>query len=64
MFRTSTFAGELRSSTEGRMEWMTLDEMRTGGLAPHMAEYLQVLLEDNVAQAYGVSGSGKLEIVL
>lgn len=46
------------------MEWMTLDEMRTGGLAPHMAEYLQVLLEDNVAQAYGVSGSGKLEIVL
>lgn len=31
MFRTSTFTGELKSSTEGRMEWMTLDEMRLGG---------------------------------
>ena len=33
IFRTSTFTGELKSSAEGRMEWMTLDEMRRGGLA-------------------------------
>ena len=60
MFRTSTFIGELNSSAEGRMEWMTLDEMRRGGLAPHMEEYLRVLLEDDVPQAYGISGSGVL----
>ena len=64
MFRTSTFTGELKSSAEGRMEWMTLDEMRRGGLAPYMEEYIRVLLEDDVPQAYGISGSRKLEAVL
>ena len=63
MFRTSIFTGELKSSAEGRMEWMTLDEMRRGGLAPHMEEYIRVLLEDDLPQAYGISGSGKLEVV-
>ena len=63
MFRTSTFAGELNSSAEGRMEWMTLDEMRRGGLAPFMEQYLRVMLEEDVPQAYGVSGSNRLEVV-
>jgi 8-oxo-dGTP diphosphatase len=63
MFRTSTFTGELKSSAEGRMEWMALDEMRHGGLAPHMEEYIRVLLEDDVPQAYGISGSGILNVV-
>ena len=63
MFRTTSFTGELASSAEGRMEWMTLDEMRKGGLAPHMEEYIRVLLEEDVPQAYGISGSGKLEAV-
>lgn len=63
MFRTSTFTGELKSSSEGRMEWMTLDEMRKGGLAPHMEEYLCVLLRDDVPQAYGISGSGVLRTI-
>ena len=64
MFRTSTFTGELKSSAEGRMEWMTLDEMCRGGLAPHMEEYIRVLLEDDVPQAYGISGSGRLNIIV
>ena len=63
MFRTSTYSGDLNSSAEGRMEWMTLDEMRKGGLAPHMEEYIRVLLEDDVPQAYGISGSNKLEVI-
>ena len=63
MFRTTSFTGELASSTEGRMEWMTLDEMRKGGLAPHMEEYIRVLLEDDIPQAYGISGSGVLQVV-
>ena len=64
MFRTSTFTGELNSSAEGRMEWMTLDEMRRGGLAPHMEEYIRVLLDDDVPQAYGISGSGRLNVIV
>ena len=63
MFRTSTFTGELKSSAEGQMEWMRLDEMRRGGLAPHMEEYIRVLQEDDVPQAYGISGSGILNVV-
>ena len=63
MFRTSTFTGELKSSTEGYMEWMTLDEMRKGGLAPHMEEYIRVLLDDDVPQAYGISGKDLLTVI-
>ncbi len=63
MFRTITFTGELKSSAEGKMEWMTLEEMRKGGLAPHMEEYICVLLEDDVPQAYGISGSNVLRVV-
>ena len=37
--------------------------MRNGGLAPHMEEYIRVLLEDDIPQAYGISGSGKLEAI-
>ena len=37
--------------------------MRNGGLAPHMEEYIRVMLEDDVPQAYGISGSGILRIV-
>ena len=43
------------------MEWMTLDGMRRGDIAPHMEEYIRVLVEDDVPQAYGISGSGRLE---
>ncbi|MBR4222077.1 MAG: 8-oxo-dGTP diphosphatase [Victivallales bacterium] len=63
MFRTSTYTGKLKSSAEGRMEWMPLDKMCKGGLAPHMAEYIRVMLEDDVPQAYGISGSNKLEVI-
>lgn len=63
LFRTKTFTGELKSSEEGKMEWMTLDEMRRGGLAPHMDKHIRVFLDDDVTQAYGISGSNKLEII-
>lgn len=64
MFRTSTYSGELKSSAEGGGgEWMTLDEMRKGGLAPHMKDYIRILLDDDVPQAYGISGSNKLEVI-
>jgi len=63
MFRTSSWQGELKSSAEGKMEWMMLDEMRAGKMAPHMEEYLRVMLEENVPQAYGISGSGILRTI-
>ena len=40
-----------------------LDEIRKGGLAPHMEEYICVLLYDDVLQAYGISGNGVLDVI-
>ena len=62
LFRTSTYTGVLDSSAEGQMEWMPLDEMLHGGLAPHMEQYIRVMLENDIPQAYGISGSGKLSV--
>ena len=63
MFRTSSYTGELKSSAKGRMERMTLDKMRRGGLASRMEEYIKILTEGDVLQAYGISGSGMLKVV-
>ena len=30
----------------------------------HMEEYIRVLLEDDVPQAYGISGSGRLNVIV
>lgn len=37
---------------------MTLDEMLSGKLAPNMQKYLAVFQNENIPQAYGVSGKG------
>ena len=51
----------MKSRRSHEMEWITLEEMRKGGLAPHVADYLHVLRLDDCPQAYGISGSDKLE---
>ena len=56
LFRTTSYSGEIRSSYEGPVEWMTLDEMRAGGMAPNMEEHIRVMLDGNVNEAYGLSG--------
>ena len=35
---------------------MTLDEMLAGKLAPNMTKYLAVFQNENIPQAYGISG--------
>ena len=58
LFKTSTFSGELTGSVEGNVKWMTLDEMLAGKLAPNMPHYLAVFQNENILQAYGISGQG------
>ena len=58
LFKTSTFFGELKDSLEGKVKWMTLDEMLSGKLAPNMTKYLAVFQNENISQAYGISGQG------
>ena len=35
---------------------MALDEMHTGKLAPNMTKYLAVFQNEDIPQAYGISG--------
>ena len=58
LFKTSTFSGELKDSVEGKVKWMTLPEMLAGSLAPNMTKYLAVFQNENIPQAYGISGQG------
>jgi 8-oxo-dGTP diphosphatase len=56
LFKTSSFSGELKDSVEGKVKWMTLEEMLTGKLAPNMTKYLAVFQNEDIPQAYGISG--------
>ena len=58
LFKTSTFSGELKDSPEGKVKWMMLDEMLAGKLAPNMTKYLAVFQNEDIPQAYGISGHG------
>lgn len=58
LFKTSSYSGELKGSAEGNVKWMTLDEMFSGKLAPNMQKYLAVFQNENIPQAYGISGKG------
>lgn len=58
LFKTSSYSGELKGAAEGNVKWMTTDEMLSGKLAPNMQKYLSVFQNENILQAYGVSGRG------
>ena len=47
-YKTDKFSGELKSSKEGEMKWMPLEEMKQGELPDGMADMLRVFLEDDV----------------
>ena len=58
LFKTNSYSGELKGSSEGNVKWMTLDEMLSGKLAPNIKQYLAVFQNENIPQAYGISGTG------
>ena len=58
LFKTSCFSGELTGSVEGNVKWMTLPEMLAGKLASNMTKYIAVFQNENIPQAYGISGQG------
>ena len=62
LFKTSSYSGDLKGSAEGNVKWMTLDEMLSGKLAPNMKQYLAVFQNENIPQAYGMSGK-KLSVI-
>lgn len=52
LYKTNKFSGELKSSEEGEVKWMSLEEMKQGNLAGGMADMLRVFLEDDISELH------------
>lgn len=48
LFKTDTFEGELRSSDEGKMEWVDLDQLERYNTVSDLKELLDVMLRDDL----------------
>lgn len=51
-YKTDKFSGEIRSSDEGEIFWMELDEFRNSELARDMEDMLKVFLCDDLSEFY------------
>ena len=50
LYKTDKFTGELRSSEEGEIFWVTLDEFRRLNLAHEMEKMLEVFLNEDLSE--------------
>ena len=49
-YKTNKFSGTLRSSEEGEVKWMPVEEMKKGRLADDMEDMLRVFLEEEISE--------------
>ena len=52
LYKANKFTGELKSSEEGRVYWIPLEELKTRELATGMEYVLQILESDKVDECY------------
>lgn len=58
LFKTDTFEGELRSSAEGKMEWVRLDRLDEYDTVADLKELLDVMLTDELNEfQYTLAGN-------
>ncbi len=50
LYKTDKFTGELKSSEEGEVFWVTLDEFRRLNLAHEMEKMLEVFLNEDLSE--------------
>lgn len=64
-YKTNQFSGTLKSSEEGEVKWMSLEEMKKGNLANGMEDMLRVFLEDDINEFHYINNKNdKKEYVL
>lgn len=63
-YKTNLFHGELKSSNEGEVRWMPLEEMKRGNLAYGMGDMLRVFLEEDINEFHYVSENGEWKYIL
>ena len=65
-YKTDRFEGELRSSSEGEVFWMELEDFRKAKLARDMSEMLDIFLDDEKSEFFyhhqKTNGEWKYEI--
>ena len=57
-YKTDKFEGELKSSDEGEVYWLELQEMRNSPLADGMDKMLEVFLDENISEYYFYKENG------
>lgn len=64
LYTATEYEGELHSSEEGDVRWMTLDEMRAGQMVDGMELYFRVYLDGDVNEIwYEREGDGWIEVL-
>jgi len=59
LYKTSHYEGEIISEThEGKVLWVSLNEIENMNLAPNTREYLKVFLDDSISEAYITTNNG------
>lgn len=65
-YKTNKFQGELKSSKEGNVFWMPLEDLLKldGQLSPDMKEMIQVFLDDDLSEFFYYKENGKWQYCL
>ena len=64
LYKTDKFSGTLKSSDEGEVFWVELEEMKHIQLADGMENMLKVFLNDDISEEYFYKENGKWVEVL
>ncbi len=63
-YRTDKFSGELRSSEEGEVYWVSKSEFLSLDLADTMTEYFRLFTEDTLSELYYYKKDGEWQTAL
>lgn len=63
-YKTDKFEGELKSSDEGEVYWVELQEMQNMHLADGMDKMLEVFLDENISEYFFYKDNGVWQEVL
>lgn len=64
LYKTNQFTGTLRSSREGEVFWLSLDELKAADLAEGMEETIKVFLDDNLSEMFYIKEQDAWTITL
>ena len=64
LYRTDKFEGQLISSGEGEVFWLTLEQMDQYPLTPHFEQVVEVMLRDDLSEFFYDQSGGEWVPVL